>query len=123
MLRKVASNSGGAAKQLNMKRPDRRLCELPATRDVSMDDAMSQLQHPLALSPTFDFLISRDDVCSQANMSSATLYRLIASGSFPKPVKVGAASRWSQQAVQTWIREKVAAARTNEGQTERGSAA
>jgi len=39
-------------------------------------------------------------------LTKSSLYRLIAKGDFPKPIQIGAASRWSEIEVQAWIETK-----------------
>lgn len=42
------------------------------------------------------------DVVASTGFSRATLYRWIEAGTFPAPVKIGAASRWIESEVEAW---------------------
>lgn len=43
------------------------------------------------------------DVIRETSLSRATIYRLIAAGTFPSPIRVGAQRvAWSDGAVQSW---------------------
>ena len=56
-------------------------------------------------------LLTARDVCERAALSRATLYRLVAAGRFPKPLKVGSqAVRWRADEIAEHI-EKLSAAR------------
>ena len=44
-------------------------------------------------------LLTGDEICSRLSISKATLYRLVDLGELPKPIKCGAASRWTEAAV------------------------
>lgn len=47
------------------------------------------------------------DVLSKLRMKSAsTVYRWIAKGTFPAPVKLGLSSRWVEAEVNAWMTEK-----------------
>lgn len=35
----------------------------------------------------------------------AAIYKKVASGEFPRPIKIGRASRWSQREVGQWVEE------------------
>ena len=54
------------------------------------------------------------DVCRRIGLSSATVYRLISAGTFPRPVKIGGrgarpAARWVTAEVDRWIEQQIAA--------------
>lgn len=50
-----------------------------------------------------DFLLRRKDVERIAGISRASIYRLIKTGKFPKPVSLGTgAVRWKQSEVVAW---------------------
>ena len=42
------------------------------------------------------------EVETATGLSRATVYRKIAGGTFPAPVKVGAAARWPEQDIEAW---------------------
>lgn len=56
-----------------------------------------------------DAMIRLPEVCRQAGFGKSAIYEMIAAGTFPEPVKVGCASRWSQLEVQEWIAQQKAA--------------
>jgi prophage regulatory protein len=50
-----------------------------------------------------DFLLPRRDVEKLSGLSRATIYRLIKSGKFPRPLSIGTGSvRWRQSDVVAW---------------------
>lgn len=52
-----------------------------------------------------DYLLPRKDVEKMSGLSRATIYRLIKSGKFPRPVSIGTGSvRWRQSEVIAWQR-------------------
>ncbi len=55
------------------------------------------------------FLLRLPQVRSHTGLSRSELYRRIAEGAFPAPVKIGArASAWSSFEVEHWIAERIA---------------
>ena len=56
-----------------------------------------------------DILIKLPEVCRQAGFGKSAIYEMINNGTFPKPIKLGYGSRWSQQEVQAWMEELKAA--------------
>ena len=51
-------------------------------------------------------LMTIDEVASLLRVHSKSIYRLIKRGGFPRPLKIGAASRWDLAAVQNWINSR-----------------
>ena len=52
---------------------------------------------------TVDFLIPRKTVEKLSGLSRATIYRLIKSGKFPRPLSIGTGSvRWRQSDIIAW---------------------
>lgn len=51
----------------------------------------------------------KPDVCMQSGLKPSAIYDRIAKGTFPKPVKIGSASRWVQSQVQEWAKNAVEA--------------
>ena len=50
-----------------------------------------------------DFLLRRREVEKQSGLSRATIYRLMKSGKFPRPLSIGTGSvRWRQSDVSAW---------------------
>ena len=58
-----------------------------------------------------DVLLQLPEVCRQAGFGKTAIYRMIKEGTFPEPIKLGPASRWSQLEVQEWIQKQKAARR------------
>ena len=48
-------------------------------------------------------LLRLRDVRLMVSLSPATIYRGVAAGTFPRPVKVGAASRWRVSDLLAWL--------------------
>jgi len=63
-------------------------------------------KHPVAAQQeTIDYLIPRKTVERMSGLSRATIYRLIKSGKFPRPLSIGTGSvRWRQSEVIAWQR-------------------
>lgn len=57
---------------------------------------------------TTDRLLPLPAVIHATGFSAPTIYRKIATGEFPRPVKIGRASRWSENDVQIWIEARKA---------------
>jgi prophage regulatory protein len=53
-------------------------------------------------------LLRLPEVMARAKLSRSELYRRIAAGRFPAPVKLGVGSRWVESEVTHWIVERVA---------------
>lgn len=49
-------------------------------------------------------------VAALLRVSARTVQRLVSSGRFAPPFRVGRSTRWTREAVETWIEEKVKAA-------------
>lgn len=56
-----------------------------------------------------DVLLQLPEVCRQAGFGKTAIYRMMKEGTFPEPIKIGPASRWSQIEVQAWIEKQKAA--------------
>lgn len=57
-------------------------------------------------------LLRMADVRAYTGISAAQVYRLIAAGDFPKPVKLyGKASAWPESEVQAWIAARIKSSR------------
>jgi prophage regulatory protein len=65
---------------------------------------------PLATESTTQFILLRlPEVKAHTGLSRSELYRRIANGTFPAPVKIGArASAWSSAEVERWKAERIA---------------
>ena len=49
----------------------------------------------------------KPDVCEQSGLKPSAIYDRVSKGTFPKPIKIGTASRWCQAAVQEWVENAV----------------
>lgn len=64
---------------------------------------------PVKQHQTIDYLIPRKTVEKLSGLSRATIYRLIKSGKFPRPLSIGTgAVRWRQSDVIAWQQSLVA---------------
>lgn len=54
-------------------------------------------------------LIRMKKVMEMTGLARCTIYRDMARGSFPKPVKIGTASCWPAHEVDAWIAQRIAA--------------
>lgn len=57
------------------------------TQDASLDSEM----------------LSTGEVASVLKCSSRTVYRMLARGDIPEPVKIGGLRRWSSRCIEDWI--------------------
>lgn len=65
--------------------------------------------NPISESPASLVLLRLPQVKAQTGLSRSELYRRIAIGSFPAPIKIGArASAWSSVEIERWIAERIA---------------
>lgn len=55
-----------------------------------------------------DRLLTRQVVSEMVGFKTTAIYAKIAAGEFPRPVKIGRCSRWSERAVAEWIEEQKA---------------
>ena len=56
-----------------------------------------------------DRMLTMREVAERTGLSRATVYRLIAAGTFPRQIKVGeVAARWSEAEVERWIESRQA---------------
>jgi len=58
-----------------------------------------------------DTLEPLPNVLARVSLAKPTIYKLIAKGEFPRPIKIGRASRWRASDIDAWI----AAQQTNGG--------
>lgn len=56
-----------------------------------------------------DWFIRFDEVQEIGKLSRTSIYAKIADGSFPAPVKIGRASRWSAAEIRDWIESTIQA--------------
>lgn len=76
-----------------------------------MNQTSSPHQYPeagqLSVVTTTERLLPLPEVESRSGFKSSFIYQLIKEGKFPKPVKIGAASRWRESEVQQWIHDQI----------------
>ncbi len=56
---------------------------------------------------TEDRFIRRDEVERLVALSRSQIYEMAKHGDFPRPIKLGSASRWSLVAVRAWMAEQL----------------
>jgi prophage regulatory protein len=54
-------------------------------------------------------LLNAHAVRAALSISTATLYRLMARGEFPRPIKIGAKSLWPQAEIESYLASRFAA--------------
>ncbi len=54
-----------------------------------------------------DTLVRLPEVETVAGLRRSHIYKLIGENDFPRPIKIGSASRWSLREVQQWIADKL----------------
>ena len=68
-------------------------------------------------SPEAKMIMRMTDVCSELGVSRASVYRLLESESFPKPLKLGKrAIGWERDHIQQWVKSRSAALQTEQAQ-------
>ena len=73
-----------------------------------MNTAAPQVQFPQ--SATGAIFLGTKELCATLRMARATLYRWIADGIFPKPVKVGPRRNgWLRSDIETFVANRIAA--------------
>ncbi|MDU4251942.1 helix-turn-helix transcriptional regulator [Pseudomonas sp.] len=55
-----------------------------------------------------DRLLKITEVSVQIGLGKSAIYEMITAETFPAPIKIGCASRWSQLEVQNWIERRKA---------------
>lgn len=56
-------------------------------------------------------LIRISEVVRRAGLSRPSIYKKIAAGYFPSPIKIGSASAWVEHEVEGWIQARITEAR------------
>lgn len=69
-----------------------------------METLATTSQHPPA---TPERLINLDEVERITGFRSSYIYSKIQKSEFPKPVKIGAASRWKFSEIQQWVHHQI----------------
>ncbi|RJT19513.1 helix-turn-helix transcriptional regulator [Buttiauxella izardii] len=54
-----------------------------------------------------DQMVDMKFITAFTGLTDKWFYKLIQDGEFPKPVKLGRASRWFKSEVKNWVQEKV----------------
>ena len=68
-------------------------------------------------SPEAKMILRMKDVCSELGVSRASIYRLLESGSFPKPLKLGKrAIGWERDNIQQWVKSLRSARQTEQAE-------
>lgn len=57
-----------------------------------------------------DRFIRISEVRSLIGLKDSRIYQMIKDGAFPRPIKLGTASRWSMHAVQAWMDQQIRSA-------------
>jgi len=71
-------------------------------------NAAPQVQFPQSANGAI--FLSTKQVCSVLRMARATLYRMISSGVFPKPIKLGfRRNGWLRSDIETFVSSRIAA--------------
>ena len=67
------------------------------------------------LDPSYDSLIDLKEVCRRTSLGRTTIQKMIIAGTFPHRVKVtDKSTRWSANAVERWIRDRIAASKNGQ---------
>jgi predicted DNA-binding transcriptional regulator AlpA len=61
-----------------------------------MTDVSLNGQHPLKL-------VDLKFICENTGLSRAFIYKLVSNDLFPKPLKLGRASRWYLKEIEAWL--------------------
>jgi predicted DNA-binding transcriptional regulator AlpA len=48
-------------------------------------------------------LLSCHEIVDEFGFSRATIYRRVAAGVFPRPVKIGGSTRWLRREIDAWL--------------------
>lgn len=76
-------------------------------RHIPMRPAIAAGAVPRSLASPNCRLLTIAEVCAMVGVSRAMIYKSMRRGSapFPKPIKIGAVSRWLVEDVETWVNE------------------
>lgn len=55
----------------------------------------------------FESLVGVEELERLLGLSERSIQKLVKRGGFPPPIKFGRVSKWSSQAIQVWLDEKV----------------
>ncbi|WP_285285685.1 helix-turn-helix transcriptional regulator [Klebsiella pneumoniae] len=60
---------------------------------------------------THDKLVDMAFITSYTGLTDKWFYKLIKDGEFPKPIKLGRSSRWTESEVKTWLKQRIESSR------------
>ncbi len=60
---------------------------------------------------TKDRLVDMTFITAYTGLTDKWFYKLIKDGEFPKPIKLGRSSRWTESEVKTWLKQHIEASR------------
>ncbi|WP_049070467.1 helix-turn-helix transcriptional regulator [Klebsiella michiganensis] len=60
---------------------------------------------------TKDRLVDMAFITAYTGLTDKWFYKLIKDGEFPKPIKLGRSSRWTESEVKTWLKKRIEASR------------
>ena len=92
------------AESLSLISPDPEVA--PSARSRAQRVAQDRIKHAFTVAAATggDVLLRAPAVCALIGVSVATLYRMMSSGEFPRPISITRGTRqWSMSAVQEWI--------------------
>ncbi|SSG28780.1 transcriptional regulator AlpA family [Klebsiella pneumoniae] len=62
---------------------------------------------------TKDRLVDMAFITAYTGLTDKWFYKLIKDGEFPKPIKLGRSSRWTESEVKTWLKQRMEKSRGN----------
>ena len=62
---------------------------------------------------TKDRLVDMAFITSYTGLTDKWFYKLIKDGEFPKPIKLGRSSRWTESEVKSWLKQRMEKSRGN----------
>jgi predicted DNA-binding transcriptional regulator AlpA len=61
-----------------------------------------------------DQMVDMKFITAFTGLTDKWFYRLISEGDFPKPIKMGRASRWLKSEVEKWMQQRISDSQCNE---------
>ena len=62
---------------------------------------------------TKDRLVDMAFITAYTGLTDKWFYKLIKDGEFPKPIKLGSSSRWTESEVKSWLKQRMEKSRGN----------
>lgn len=62
---------------------------------------------------TKDRLVDMAFITAYTGLTDKWFYKLIKDGEFPKPIKLGRSSRWTESEVKSWLKQRMEKSRGN----------